>query len=109
MNEEEINDYIEKAKGFLESARLLFEAKDFDSSVSRIYYALFYATQAVLLTKNLKPKSHGGLINSFSEYFIKKTIFPKSMIKQLKTAFTERQLGDYGIRSGIKNLKQINC
>lgn len=54
----EINELIKRAKKYLNSAELLLENEDFDSSVSRSYYAMFFATEAVLLTKQLEFSSH---------------------------------------------------
>jgi len=44
---------IEKSKRFLKSAQLLVEDGDYESAVSRTYYAMFFCAEAALLTKNL--------------------------------------------------------
>ncbi len=75
---------------------MLFNAKDYDSAVSRIYYAMFFAAEALLLTKNLVPKSHSGLIALFGDYFIKTNVFPKEMGRQINRAYDKRLIGDYG-------------
>ena len=79
MSVEEIKSLIEKANRFISSSELLFNSKDYDSAVSRIYYSMFFATEALLLTKRLVPKSHSGLITLFGDHFIKQNIFPKEM------------------------------
>lgn len=86
---------IERAKKYLKSAGTLLEEKDYESSVSRSYYAMFYSTEALLLTKNLSFSSHSGVISAFGEHFIKNGIFPKEMGRELNRAFEKRQLGDY--------------
>ena len=43
-----------KEKGAIKSAELLPDEGDFDTSISRAYCAMFYATEALLLTKDLK-------------------------------------------------------
>nr|HDO81534.1 HEPN domain-containing protein [Candidatus Bathyarchaeota archaeon] len=35
------------------------------------YYAMFYSTEAILLTNNLKASSHKGVISLFGGHFIK--------------------------------------
>ena len=71
------------------------EDGDFESSVSRTYYAMFYSAQAALLTKQLSFSSHKGVISAFGEHFIKTDIFPRNMGKELNRAFEKRQICDY--------------
>ena len=54
----EITDLTEKAKRFLRTAELALKDGDYDSCVSRAYYSMFFMTEAVLLSKNLKASSH---------------------------------------------------
>ncbi|MHA1578492.1 MAG: HEPN domain-containing protein [Candidatus Freyarchaeota archaeon] len=91
----EIKSLMERAEKYLRSAEILFEEGDYESSVSRTYYAMFYSTQATLLTKNLSFSSHKGVISAFGEHFIKTDIFPKEMGRELNRAFEKRQIGDY--------------
>jgi uncharacterized protein (UPF0332 family) len=91
----EIVSLIERARKYLKSAEMLLEEGDYESSVSRTYYAMFYSTEAVLLTKNLSFSSHKGVISSFGEHFTKTNVLPKDMGKELTRAFEKRQLGDY--------------
>lgn len=91
----EIKSLIERAEKYLRSAEILLEEEDYESSVSRTYYAMFYSAQAMLLTKNLSFSSHKGVISTFGEHFVKTGIFPKEMGKELNRAFEKRQLGDY--------------
>jgi len=86
---------IERAKRYLKSAEILLKDKDYESSVSRTYYAMFYSAQAALLTKNLSFSSHKGVISAFGEHFVKTGIFPKEMGRELNRAFEKRQVGDY--------------
>jgi uncharacterized protein (UPF0332 family) len=94
---------IKKAQRYLKSAEILLRDKDFESSVSRTYYAMFYCAEAALLTKNLSFSSHKGVISAFGEHFIKTGIFPKEMGRELNRAFEKRQIGDYEYTSSISN------
>lgn len=97
----EIGLLIEKANRYLKSANLLLEDGDYDSSVSRAYYAMPYSAQAMLLTKKLSVSSHKGVISTFGEHFIKTGVFPKEMGRELNRTFAKRQLGDYDYTSVI--------
>lgn len=91
----EATSLVERARKYLKSARMLLDEQDYESSVSRVYYAMFYATEAVLLTKELSFSSHKGVISAFGEHFVKTDIFPRDMGRELNRAFGMRQLGDY--------------
>ncbi|MFQ6060377.1 MAG: HEPN domain-containing protein [Thermoplasmata archaeon] len=91
----EVRSLIERADRYLESARILLESGDYESSVSRTYYAMFYSVEALLLTKGLSFSSHKGVISGFGEHFIKTGVFPREMGRELSLAFQKRQLGDY--------------
>ncbi len=91
----ETTSLIKRAMRYLKNAEVLLGDKDFESSVSRTYYAMFYSAQAVLLTKNLSFSSHKGVISAFGEHFVKTGIFPKEMGREFNRAFEKRQIGDY--------------
>ncbi|MGD0785781.1 MAG: HEPN domain-containing protein [Sedimentisphaerales bacterium] len=99
----EIQLLINKAQRYIKSAKLLLDDGDYESAVSRIYYAMFFCTEATLLTKNLSFSSHKGVISAFGEHFIKTGIFDKKLGKELNRAFEKRQLGDYGYTSVIEH------
>lgn len=86
---------IKRALRYLKSAEILLKDGDCESSVSRTYYAMFYAAQAVLLTMNLSFSSHKGVISAFGEHFVKPGTFPKEMGRELNRVFEKRQIGDY--------------
>ncbi len=91
----EIDALLQKAHRYMRSATVLLEDGDSDSAVSRIYYAMFYCAEAVLLTKSLTYSSHKGVLSAFGEHFVKTDIFPREMGRNLNKAFEKRQLGDY--------------
>ena len=62
----------------------------------RLYYAAFYAMEAVLLTRNLTSSKHTGTISQFNRLFVREGIFPKNFSKIISRLFRERQVGDYG-------------
>ena len=91
----EVAALTKKADRYLKSAEILLHDADFESAVSRTYYAMFYSAQAMLLTKNLSSSSHKGVISTFGIHFIKTGIFPREMGRELNRAFEKRQIGDY--------------
>ena len=97
----EIEKLVAKSHRALAAAKQLLKSDDYDFAVSRAYYAMFYVTEAVLLTKNLAPSKHSALVSLFYEHFIRPGIFDKSLHKDLHDAFELRQQGDYWADAGI--------
>ena len=91
----QIQALIEKARRYLRSVELLIQDGDYDSAVSRSYYAMFYSAQAALLKKKMTFTSHKAVISAFGRYFVKTGIFEKRLGRDLNIIFDERQLGDY--------------
>ncbi len=92
---------LERADDNLESIQLLIDNGYHDIAVSRSYYAMFYAAEAVLLTKNLKFSSHSGVVSQFGIHFIKTGIFKPELGRDFNRAFDDRSSADYGFRSEI--------
>ena len=92
----EVESLIKRAKRYVKSAEVLLKDGDYESSVSRTYYAMLYSAQAALLTKSLSFSSHRGVISAFGKNFIKTNILSMEMGRELNRAFEKRQLGDYG-------------
>ena len=86
---------ISRAHEALEEARILFDAGHVNSYVNRLYYACFYATSALLLTKNLSTNKHGYLRSLLHKEFVKTGSIPQEMGKHFDLLFTNRQKGDY--------------
>jgi uncharacterized protein (UPF0332 family) len=93
----EIGDLIEKAERFLSTAEQALGSEDYDSCVSRCYYAMFFMAEAALLTKNASASSHKGVMSMFGEHFVKTKIFERNLGKVLNDAYDKRLVGDYGV------------
>ena len=91
----EIESLLKRAERYLISAEVLIREGDFESSLSRSYYAMFFSAQAALLFKGLSFSSHKMTISAFGEHFIKSEIFSREMGKDFHKAFDRRQISDY--------------
>jgi len=94
---EEISEFIKKAEKFLDTAEHALNTEDYDSCVSRCYYAMFFVAEAVTLTEGLSASSHKGVISLFGEHFVKTGIFERELGKALNDAYDKRLIGDYGV------------
>jgi uncharacterized protein (UPF0332 family) len=77
----------------------MIDSQDFDFSLSRAYYAMFYSAEALLLTKDLRFSKHSGVIACFGKEFIKEGVFSEQLYDYLIKGFRERQKGDYDVVS----------
>lgn len=102
MVKELIKGYIQKAEGKLGVARRLFASGDYEDSVSRAYYAVYHATQALLLTEGQRAETHRGVITLFGLLFVKTGKFNRNLGKFLANLKDDRESGDYEVFSYIE-------
>jgi len=105
---EEVKGMLAKARRYLASANLLFQAGDFDSAISRLYYAMFYGTEALLLSQGKSFSSHRAVIAAFGELFVKSGILPKEMHQWLHRAFEKRQISDYEYMASVSETEVVD-
>lgn len=79
----------------LSSAKLLYEAKQFKSSINRSYYAIFHCLRAVLALDGFDSSKHSGIISNFNANYVKTGIFDKAISKNIDTAYRLREKADY--------------
>lgn len=85
-----------QAKDSLKEAVILHNTgMSLRSVMNRLYYAMFYAVLALLLSKDIGTSKHSGVISNFDREYVKAGIFPREMSKALHRAFELRQKGDY--------------
>ena len=90
-----INYRLERSSESLEAARLLLENNMLTSAMNRIYYAMFYAVQSLLLLHDVSFSKHAQVKGYFNREFIQKDIFPKEFGRLYNKAFEYRQKFDY--------------
>lgn len=86
---------LEQAEQTLEEASVLADASLLRGAVNRAYYAMFYATLALLATRRLGTSKHSSVLALFDREFIKTGLLPKELSKFLHNAFDLRQEQDY--------------
>lgn len=69
-NYEYIKYKQQKAAQSIKEAKLLIENELNDTAVSRLYYAAFYAVNALLAINGFNPKTHSGTKSIFNKEFI---------------------------------------
>ena len=85
----------EKADVALEDAAFLADSGRYGLAANRLYYALYYAASALLLSKGIITKRHAGLITQIPLHFIKTGILSTEEGALFKVMFDLRHEGDY--------------
>ncbi len=66
---------VNKAKALMNEVEILLENKFYNNAINRIYYSCYHATKALLLTIDITPKTHSGLISSLHKHFVAQNTF----------------------------------
>ncbi len=96
-----IEGYIQKAERKLAVAEKLFKSGDYEDAVSRAYYAVYHAAQALLLTEGQEAETHKGVVTLFGLLFVKTGKFSKQTGKYLANLKDDRESGDYEVFSFV--------
>ena len=94
---QKIEQYLKWAHQALQTVHLAFEHQDYIGAVNRAYYAIFYAANALLVTKGLERSKHSGVIAAFRQHFVKTGIVPTEYSDFYGAAMEDRHTGDYGL------------
>ncbi len=86
---------FEKSRNTLNDAKMYFKSATLESTVNRIYYAIFYAVTALLFTRDLSSAKHSGVRALFNKEFVKHGIVDTELGQFFSDIQDSRQEGDY--------------
>lgn len=86
---------LARAEASLRSADILLREGLYRDSVSRAYYAMFHAARALLSSKDVRPRTHGGVLRGFGRHFVQPGILERAFAGDLGFALQLRQRADY--------------
>src|SRR5207237_5254217 len=86
---------LQHANSALKEAEVLLQNNLFNGAVSRMYYACFHATLALLLTKDSTPKTHKGAATELHKYFVSEGNFNKKHAGFYSDLMQQRTESDY--------------
>ncbi|MBS1566622.1 MAG: HEPN domain-containing protein, partial [Bacteroidetes bacterium] len=69
--------------------------KFYDTVVNRLYYACFHATKALLLSKDIIPKTHSGVVGMLHKHFVQESLFDYEQAAFFSRLMQERIEDDY--------------
>lgn len=86
---------LEKAKNTLTDATKYIDDATTESTVNRIYYAMFYAVNALMIAKGLSSSKHSGVRALFNKEIVNKGLIERQWGEFYSDMFDRRQKGDY--------------
>ncbi len=93
--QELVKHRITKARDTLGEVSTLIQNKFFSNAINRLYYASFYAVNALFLDKDIKAKSHAGVKQMLGLHFVKTGIVSEELSDFYTYIFELRHMGDY--------------
>lgn len=102
MNEDEVRTLVEyrlgEARAALADARYVRDGqRSAQSIVNRLYYAMFYATLALMQKIGQVPSKRTGVLALFDREYVLKGVFSREMSRHQHRAFELRQVSDYRV------------
>lgn len=98
---EEIKKLMAKAEHALEVAEELMNDGYPSDAASKIYYAMFYAAQALLKSEGIDVVKHSAVESAFGFHFAKTGKIDPKYHKMLIDARKIREIADYDIQEEI--------
>ena len=99
MNTEERDAIVayrkEKAHKTLDEIPILIEHELWNTAVNRLYYACFFAVNALLISQQIETKTHAGALRMLSLHFTKTQKLSIELNRFYADLFENRQSGDY--------------
>lgn len=86
---------INRADETIEESELLANGKHYNAAVNRLYYACFYAVQALLVKYGIMTTTHAGVKTMLGLHFVSKGLIDVEYGKIFSRLFEIRHSGDY--------------
>lgn len=87
--------WMEKADESLRAAKVLLDADITGASMSRLYYAVFYAASALFAAKGIQYGKHSAVQSAVHRDLVKSGIIAKDLGALYDRMFNARQESDY--------------
>lgn len=79
----------------LKAARLLRDAGMYNDALSRLYYALYHAMTALLLTEGIEPRRHRAIASLLGTHFVATGALTAADVALVSRTYGYRDLADY--------------
>lgn len=90
-----VNREIEKAERTFDDVLFCMRENKWEAAANRLYYALFHAMSALLISDGRQVKSHRGVLAMFGEHYVRTELFSKKDGALLSDLVIMRDNADY--------------
>ncbi|ANH83336.1 hypothetical protein A8C56_22220 [Niabella ginsenosidivorans] len=90
-----VQQKLRKAHALFNEVETLIQFGYYTTAVNRLYYACFHAVKALLLTKDLIPKTHSGTVALLHKHFVQAQLFDIQQASFYSRIMQERIDDDY--------------
>lgn len=91
-----VQHHLVRSKESFQEARILADAGHWNTCVSRLYYACFYAASSLLERNSFSSSKHSGIRSLFNNQFARTGVVSKEISAIYNDLFDRRQESDYG-------------
>ena len=89
-------DYnFEKAQITLREAEVLADSGFYNAAVNRLYYGVYYAASALMLSSSIESATHNGIKTMLGLKFVYPGLLEREYGQIYQRLFNSRQAGDY--------------
>jgi len=106
----EVKGWLQRSNRSIELSQKLLEAQYFPESIVKSYYAMFYASKALLVKDGIiKVTKHSGIISVLGKEYAEKGKLDPIFHRMLIEAFDLRQKSDYELywESGREKAEEV--
>ncbi len=90
-----VNRELEKAQRTFEDMEFCANEGKWEAASNRLYYALFHAMSALLISDGYNVKSHRGILAMFGEHYVRTGVFERKDGSLLSDLVIMRDNADY--------------
>lgn len=104
----EVEALMAKARHALEVATRLLKSGDFGDAAGKSYYAIFYASQALLKAHGLEAVKHSTVASMLGREFAKTGRLDPKFHRIMLNARRVREIADYGVFEEVSESSAIS-
>lgn len=86
---------LDRAFETLKEAEAMISNQFWNAAINRIFYACFYAVNALLLKKGIDASTHKGIRQMLGLHFVQTGLLSKEQARYFSDLYDRRQTGDY--------------
>lgn len=106
MSDQEEEVLLASADRALSAARLLFENGFIRDAVNRVYYAMFYAAQALLRRHGIEVHKHSAVESALGFHFAKTGKMEPRFHRLFLDARQVREIADYDVSAELVQVRE---